>query len=260
MDVDKRTELDRWAETLVESEVAEVRAAGRAIQMLCAENDELERRLAALEGPVDGDGAAVRAVPRPRRSRQSRSLQWRRMVAAIGIVGLLAAIVTLAARAARPELVMTGPADGAAIGATSLSKLEFVASAPDAEWELNDKRLIPRREAERSVWRPSELADGEYVLVVRRSGRLLAAERELRFRIDTRAPLLKLDAPATVRRGEPLELRGRVESGAELRHGRNRVALDDAGRFRLVLPQSPRQVRAHGSRCRRQQQSVARSR
>ena len=240
MDADKRTELDRWAETLMESEVAEVRAAGRAIRILCAENDELERRLAALEGGVDGDGAGVRVAPRPRRSRRSRLLRWRPIAAAIGVVTLLAAVITLGARAARPELVMTGPAGDAAIGASALSRLQFLASAPDAEWELNDRRLTPRREAGRSVWRPSDLADGEYVLVVRRPGRFLAAERELRFRIDTRAPLLKLDAPATVRRSEPLELRGRVESGAELRHGRNRVALDEAGRFRLVLPQSPR--------------------
>ncbi|HZB23168.1 MAG TPA: hypothetical protein VE444_04930, partial [Gaiellaceae bacterium] len=213
MDVDKRSELDRWAETLVDSEVPEVRAAGRAILTLCAENDELERRLAALEGGADGDGAGVRVAPRPRRSRRSRSLRWRRIGAAIALVALLAAVVTLAARAARPELVMTGPADGAAIGASALSKLQFAASAPDAEWALNDRRLTPRREAGRSVWRPSELADGEYVLVVRRPGRFLTAQRELRFTVDRRAPLLKLDAPATVRRSEPLELRGRVETG-----------------------------------------------
>ena len=102
MDVDKRTELDRWAETLMESEVAEVRAAGRAIRILCAENDELERRLAALEGGSTETVQVCRVAPRPRRSRRSRSLRWRPIVAAIGVVALLAAVITLGARGARP--------------------------------------------------------------------------------------------------------------------------------------------------------------
>jgi len=239
MDVDKRTELERWAATLEESEVAEVRAAGRAIQALCADNDELERRLAALEPAGDGDGAPVRVAPR-RRPRRRPSFQWPRILAAVGVVALLAAIITLAARAARPELVVTGTVHDAAIGANALSTLEFAASAPDAEWVLNGRRLTARREDGRSVWRAKDLPDGSYVLVVRRPGRFLAAERTLRFSVDTRAPVLKLDAPATVRRGEPLELRGRVETGAALRQGSNRVELDGSGRFRLVLHQSPR--------------------
>jgi hypothetical protein len=208
--------------------------------MLCAENDDLERRLAALERATDRDGAGTPPSPPTRRPRRRRSSHWRRILAAVGVVALLAAMATLAARAARPELIVTGPPRDAAIGARALPKLQFVASSRDAEWVLNGKRLAPRREGGRSAWRANGLPDGSYVLVVRRPGRFLAAERELRFRVDTRAPLLKLDAPATVRRSEPLEVRGRVEGGAELRFGGDRVALDETGRFRLVLPQSPR--------------------
>ncbi len=169
-------------------------------------------------------------------------MQWRRILLVAAVVALVAAVVTLAARAARPELVVTGPSGDAAIGASALSKLRFAASAPDAEWVLNGRRLTPRREAGRSVWRAKDLADGSYVLLVRRPGRFLSAERELRFRIDTQAPSLKLAAPATARRGAPLEMRGRVESGAKLRHGSGIVALDEDGRFRLVLRQSPRRL------------------
>ena len=45
-----RQELERWAEGLLRSEVAELRAAGRAIRSLCGENVELEKRMARLEG------------------------------------------------------------------------------------------------------------------------------------------------------------------------------------------------------------------
>jgi peptidoglycan/xylan/chitin deacetylase (PgdA/CDA1 family) len=210
--------------------------------MLCDENDELERRLAALEGsvPDSRNGAAAPAVARSRRPRPARPRQWRRIFVALGVVAFLAAIVTLAARAARPEVVITGPTDDAAIGKSVLSNLEFASSTTDAEWVLNGRRVSPSREGGRSIWRPKDLADGEYTLVVRRPGRLLSAKRTLRFTIDTRAPLLKLDAPATVRRRATLEVEGRVESGATLRRGAELVPLDESGRFRLVLGQSPR--------------------
>jgi peptidoglycan/xylan/chitin deacetylase (PgdA/CDA1 family) len=242
VDVDRRRELDRWAEALEESEAAEVRAAGRAIRMLCVENDELERRLAALDSATAGDrnGAAAAAVASPRRPRRARTPPWRRILVALGVVGLLAAIVTLAARAARPDVVITGPTDDAAIGKSALSKLEFASSTADAEWVLNGTRVTPSREAGRSVWRPKDLADGEYTLVVRRSGRLLSGERTLRFTVDTRAPLLKLDAPATVRRGATTRVEGRVESGATVRRGAELVPLDEQGRFRLVVRQGTR--------------------
>jgi hypothetical protein len=127
---------------------------------------------------------------------------------ALGVVVLLAAIVTLAARAARPDVVITGPTDDAAVGKSALSKLEFASSTADAEWLLNGRRVTPSRQAGRSVWRPKDLADGDYTLVVRRSGRLLSAKRTLRFTVDTRAPLLKLDAPATARRGATSRVEG----------------------------------------------------
>jgi hypothetical protein len=89
----KRQEVERWAEALTRSDVAELRAAGRAIKSLCVENSELERRLAKLErhrprdgGDSGGDavgaaGAASLFGTRPRRERAPRprpELPWRR--------------------------------------------------------------------------------------------------------------------------------------------------------------------------------------
>lgn len=239
MDAERRSELDGWAESLERSNVAEMRAAGRAIRMLCVENDELERRLAAVEGAADGNGGVPRE--RPRRPKRARRAQWRRIVVALAVVAFLAAIVTLAARAARPNVDVTGAPDGAVIGRSALSKLEFASPALDAEWVLNGKPVRPRREGGRSVWRAAPLADGEYTLVVRRPRRLLSAERTLRFTVDTRAPSLTLDAPATLRRGSPLEVRGRVEPHAKLRHRADLVDLDMNGRFRLLLTHAPRE-------------------
>jgi hypothetical protein len=50
-----RKELERWAEALLRSELAELRAAGRAIRSLCGENETLTQRVARLEGHEDAE-------------------------------------------------------------------------------------------------------------------------------------------------------------------------------------------------------------
>jgi hypothetical protein len=83
MEPTHRQELERWAEVLLRSDVAELRAAGRAIRSLCGENVELEKRMARLEeharaerpsGADDDDEDAAG----PRRLR--RAAPWRRVL------------------------------------------------------------------------------------------------------------------------------------------------------------------------------------
>lgn len=97
MDGESRQELVRWAAALARSDVAELRAAGRAIGTLCAENEELERRLARLEPPDSSSGDGVEASPgEPRRARKpKRPLPWRRalVVSALAAFGSSSAAV-----------------------------------------------------------------------------------------------------------------------------------------------------------------------
>ena len=241
-----RKELERWAEGLMRSGVAELRAAGRAIRSLCVENDALEQRLARLEGQA-------RSEPRPSpeaaddaagsRPRWAEGARWQRVLIAVAAVAVIGAVVALAARAAAPELTVAGPAQDALIGSGGLSKLEVSAAATDAEWVLDGKPLTPRRAGGRTVWRPARLADGTHVVSVRRQGRFLAsASRTFRFTVDTKAPLLELDAPAAAHPREALELSGAVEPGAKLRRGETVVPLAADGTFRLVLEPSPRRL------------------
>ncbi len=245
MEADRRQELERWADSLVRSEVAELRAAGRAIHALSGENEELEGRLARLERHDGGNRGAQSSLdrgPTAMRRPSDISLPWRRVLAAVGVIAILAAVVTIAARAARPELAMAGPRHHAVIGARALDGLEITAFTADAEWLLDGKPLTPRREGGRTFWRPRSLSDGDHVLVVRRRGRLVSSTRTFRFSVDTDAPLLKLARPAAGLRGKPLELSGTVEPGAHLRHGRRVVQLDQKGAFRYAVAPSLRRL------------------
>ncbi|HWG55437.1 MAG TPA: putative glycoside hydrolase, partial [Gaiellaceae bacterium] len=256
-----RKELEQWAEALTRSDVAELRAAGRAIRTLCAENEELARRLARLEPPPQdedddrrgGDAVApaaeVAPPPRPRRERRSRtrratpSLPWRTLGIAAAAVALAAAAGAAAVRAAAPDLAVSGLTDGAVVGAAGLQELAVRANAADAEWTIDGKPFAPRRHGGLAVWQPEGLADGEHELVVRREGRLFTASTHtVRFTVDTKAPVLALEQPAVARPGTPLELAGTVEPGARLVHGRRRVELDEKGAFRLTLPAAPRRL------------------
>ncbi|HUP31607.1 MAG TPA: putative glycoside hydrolase [Gaiellaceae bacterium] len=242
MEAAKRHELERWADALARSDVAELRAAGRAIRALCAENDELERRLAALErrSPTPpGDDASGEGDETPPRRRRTAGLPWRRAVPVLGVAFLLAAVLALAAGVSAPDLAVTGPDSGAVIGREALPQLEFAADTAEAEWVLDGKPLQPRTQGGRQVWRPEALRDGEHELVVRRPGRFGAASHTIRFTVDTRPPQLRLAAPAAVRPGKPLELRGSLEPGAELRRGDSRIEVDESGGFRLELAQPP---------------------
>jgi hypothetical protein len=110
-----RKELELWAEGLMRSEMAELRAAGRAIRSLCGENEALEQRVARLEGHGDAEPrpeADDDAGASPRRA--VGPVPWRRVLIAVAAVAVVGAVVALAARAAVP-------------------------AATDAEWLLDGK-------------------------------------------------------------------------------------------------------------------------
>ena len=252
MEPGKRSELQDWADALTRSEVAELRAAGRALKGLCAENAELERRLARVEqrGDDGGDGTAPGSArpspvarPRPRRRTARPALPWRRLGVAAAALAVVAAVFVVVARAAAPGLEVEGPADGTVVGAADLAELRVAAAALDAEWLLDGRPFVPRREGGRAVWQPEGLADGEHELVIRRQGRLfVSSSRTLRFVVDTKPPELELAEPAVVRPGRPLELTGRLEPGGTLLHGETAVEVGDDGRFTHTVARPGRQL------------------
>jgi hypothetical protein len=217
-------EHERLAKELVRASTADLRSAGRAIRALCTAN-------AAF-----GESAAPAGAPR-----KPRHVPWKPLALGVGAIVLLGGGAVVAARAAAPELHVSGPPDRALIGLAALPGLEFSARATTASWTLDGRPVRPERRGDRHVYRPSALADGEHVLVVSRNGRLFAsARRTLRFRVDTTAPILRLSRPAVVHAGEPLLVRGRLEPGSRLLRGREVIAVGEDGTFALGASPAPR--------------------
>ncbi|MGE5690873.1 MAG: putative glycoside hydrolase [Pseudomonadota bacterium] len=244
MDEARVAELRRWAASLERSETSELRAAGRAITVLCAENESLSRRVAELERheerpppPATTPGGGARPSADARRR---RTFAWRRAV--VALVGCLvaAALVGLAAQAARADLRAGGPAG--TVGRAALPSLAFWAEADGATqtWTLDGRPVTPAREGTRVVLRPHGLADGRHTLVVRADRRLRrASSRTFHFTVDTTPPRLRLDAPAVARRGRPLAVAGTLEPGATLAVDGRSVAVDADGGFALRAPSPP---------------------
>lgn len=247
MDAERRTEIRRWAEGLERSEVAEVRAAGRALAMLVQENEELARRLERLEPEEPGPPPPTEARPAPRRERRAprtkKAFPWRLVGVFGAAVVLAAAVAALAMAAVRPDLDTSGVDDGATLGSAQLARLSFWASGEgeaEAEWRLDGRPVAPQREGERLVFRPGKLVDGEHVLEISVAGRLFTNTTErIAFDVDTAAPRLRLDAPAAHRVGEPIRITGKVEPRARLSRAGREVPLDEDGAFRLELPTRP---------------------
>ena len=219
-------EHERLAKELVRSSAADLRSAGRTIRALCVENATF------------GDGEAPARSPRP--ARKPRYVPWKPLALGAGVLVLLGGGAVVAAKAAAPDLRVTGPADRALIGLDALPSLEFSAHASTATWTLDGRRVRPERRGGTFVYRPSKLADGEHVLVVSRQGRLFAsATRTVRFTVDTTAPVLRLVHPAVVRAGEPLLVRGSLEPGSRLVRDGQEIALDEKGGFELRASPAP---------------------
>ena len=246
MDAERRTEIRRWAEGLERSEVAELRAAGRALTMLVEENEELARRLERLEPPGPA-GPPIEEETRPRRERRAprakRAFPWRLVGVFAAVVVLAAAVAALAMAAVRPDLEAGGAEDGATLGSGALAQLSFWASGEgeaEAEWRLDGRPVTPKRNGDRLVFRPGKLADGEHLLEISVAGPLFTTTtRRISFDVDTAAPLLRLDSPAAHRVGEPIRIAGRVEPDARLSRAGREISLDDDGMFRLELATRP---------------------
>lgn len=257
MQQEQRDELARWAETLERSAHPDAPAAAAAVRRLAtstepptaAEHKELDRQSKALvrsdAAELRAAGRAIRALaaepgaPRPRSPR--RPFPWRRTLVLVGVLVLLASTLTVASRAAAPELAADGPEQDAVIGHAALASLVFSSATPGAEWLLDGRAFRPPTRGGRTVFRPDTLADGEHELVIRRQGRLFASTtRTFRFVVDTAAPTLVADGPAVASVGKPLVFGGRIEPGARLELAGNRVALDESGAFEIRSADIPR--------------------
>jgi peptidoglycan/xylan/chitin deacetylase (PgdA/CDA1 family) len=248
MDGERRTEIRRWAEGLERSDVAEVRAAGRALSLLVDENEELTRRLERLEprGPAGPPPDATDAPPGrggKRGPRARKAFPWRLVSVVAAVVAVAAVVTALAMAAVRPNLKAGGAEDGATLGPAALARLTFWAGGEgqaEAEWRLDGRKVAPRRDGERLVFRPGKLADGKHLLEISVGGPLFTSTtRQIAFAVDTAAPLLRLDSPAAHRVGEPIRIAGRVEPSARLSRAGHEVPLADDGAFRLELPTRP---------------------
>ena len=256
MRVEQRRELERWAAGLARSDAADVRAAGRAIAALCAENEELRRRLGSLEtdapeadasrDAADARTRNPRSSPASRRRLRKVAFPWRLALIALAGLGVAAALVALVARAAVPEVTASGPPPDASIGARGLAALKFSSAAEDASsqtWSLDGNPVRPTREGRRLVYRPRRLEDGRHTLVIRERGTLFGSgTRSFSFVVDTQPPRLRLDQPAVLRRGERLTVRGVVEPGARLRSGTVAIKVEERGTFVFRPAVTPRRL------------------
>jgi len=200
-----------------------------------------------------------------------------RRYALVAMLLLLAACSGQDDPQATRELSITGPDDGAVIGADDLDDLEVAATAswtepgPDPEdpEPLGDLRLLVNGDDrtgdaevgdDRLLWRGGDLADGQHMISLVRvpvpepsedgdagaSNDLTADDagsEELatwQVSIDTDPPDITLSEPSgAVIAGEELQVVGETEPGATVRIGDDEVTADDAGSFELVLPSAP---------------------
>ena len=166
----------------------------------------------------------------------------------MGVVGSVALAVSAVAGARSvfaPSLDATGPPSGARIGAGALANLAFsVGGKGDATWTLDGRNVSARvlRQGRTQTFRPEKLGDGEHRIEVNRRGGFLGASatHAWRFTVDTTPPSIRLDGPATAKRGGPLVANGMVEPGSSIRVAGRAAAVDD-GRFTVrVAPPLPK--------------------
>jgi hypothetical protein len=232
VDEAKLSELRRWAASLEQSEAAELRAAGRAIGALVADNENLARQVEKLQRRDGPPPPAADDTQPDAPARSERRMPWRRALVIVAALVVAVTAVALVAQAARADLSAGGPTG--TIGPARIGSAAFwsVAGGQRQTWTLDGRPVSPARAGDRFVLTPHGLRDGEHVVRIRADGRLRqSTTRTFRFVVDTTAPVLRLDAPAVVHAGAPVRIAGTLEPGAKLTVGKEAVAVDERGRF-----------------------------
>lgn len=223
----------------------ELRAAARAIGLLCDELEALDR------GPVETAGSA----PPDRRAPWLRLGSRRGPLSPLVVLAVLAAVgLTLIAflilRTMAPDLDAEGPASGALVSKEELAQLSF-SIAGDAEtleeavWTVDGEKpgARPKLVGGRIVLRPGLLPDGFHEVSVRLPGVApwSAAGVSWTFTVDTVPPVLGLPGDAllaTVR--SPFTVEGDAPDAVALTVNGKTVPLDH-GRYTITAPQPPRE-------------------
>ena len=274
MDATRRAETLRWARALARSDDATVGAAGRTILSLIEtiENGGVvdPARLArmrhrAREFLTSGDRelrAAARAVlmladevdpPRsrsplqPSREARAPAFPTRRAVSAVVAalaVGCVLAVGVLAARRfLAPGVDASGPPAGAVFGRRTLSRAVFTARGA-ARWDLDGRDVSGQvtNQGGRLVFAPRMLPDGKHNVVVKSRSGFLGARtvRRFAFRVDTKAPVIRIVPRANVHARQPLVVRGAVDADARLAVAGRATTLDHGAFVIRRAPPLPR--------------------
>jgi hypothetical protein len=235
VDEARLAETAAWGRTLAtQAATPELRAAGRAIQLLAAEVDRLRAEAAA-----------------PRRARHRPVGRGPAVALVFGVIAALLAATALAAAryVFAPSLDVAGPDEGAHLGAHALSNLVFVADArPSAlrqqRWKLDGDDVTERVRlaGSRLVLVPPTLSEGRHSVTIRQGGGFFGAStiRTFRFVVDRTPPRINLSRPLQAHRWSRLMVAGRARGAATVTLDGTSVRVDD-GRFsaRLAVPVRP---------------------
>lgn len=261
MDEARLAETAAWGRQLAaRGETPELRAAGRAIELLAAEVERLRADVSTRDADPPNAVPSAGRTRRGRGRRQPRGLSLavarairrprrRRAIVVAAASLLLAAALTgtgvaAARRAFAPTLEVAGPHANAELGARALAKLAFVAkadrSALDTQrWTLDGKDVTDevRPAGDRLVFVPPRLGDAQHVVSIRQSGGLLglSTTRTFRFVVDRTPPRVALRRPLQTHAWSSLAVRGRTEDAVEVTLNGAHVRISD-GRFSQRLP------------------------
>ncbi len=218
----------------------ELKAAARAITLLCDDLESLTGRRAA---PPSRGGRFTVAAGGGRR-RPSSPLVIASVVAAVAL-SLLAFVIL---RALAPDLDPRGPADGQLVGQADLDQLRFSIAGDEGAvekttWKLDGDELdiTPKLVDGRVVFAPRKVGDGRHELEVSMPGVApwSAAATTWVFTVDTKPPTVELPGDiltATVR--TPLSVEGSAGDAVKLTVNGEPIALE-GGRFTLEAPAPP---------------------
>jgi peptidoglycan/xylan/chitin deacetylase (PgdA/CDA1 family) len=268
VDEARLAETAAWGRTLAaRGQTPELRAAGRAIELLAAEVERLRAEPGAAAPTSDDYPPSAPPTERARRRKRRRGRRdrpsgpafavaaalkrgrlRRRAVAAVLSVVVVAFLSAAALAAARhvfaPSLDVAGPRDGAELGARALSKLAFVADARPAalrqqRWTLDGDDVTDRVRVagSRLVLVPRALSEGEHRVTIRQAGGFFGSSttRAFRFVVDRTPPRISLARPPQTHRLSPLVVAGRADGAAHVAFNGASVSVDE-GRFSARLP------------------------